>query len=129
MVKKQSPNAWPQGAYSVAVGIRHGPVVKEEQNLAAGNTLKMTKYQNSPPRTSVVVQWKNSSSNAADVGSIPGGGTKIPHAAEQLSPRAAMAKPRGPQLGSLRATNYRAQELWNPQAAPTYHNQDPTCHN
>ena len=54
MVKKQSPNAWPQGAYSVAVGIRHGPVVKEEQNLAAGNTLKMTKYQNSPPRTSLV---------------------------------------------------------------------------
>ena len=64
MVKKQSPNAWPQGAHSVAAGIRHEPVVKEEQNLAAGNTLKITKYQNACPRTSLV-QWKNSSSNAA----------------------------------------------------------------
>ena len=64
MVKKQSPNAWPQGAHSVAAGIRHEPVVKEEQNLAAGNTLKITKDQNACPRTSLV-QWKNSSSNAA----------------------------------------------------------------
>ena len=31
---------------------------------------------------------KNPSSNAGDVGSIPGQGTKIPHAAGQLSPRA-----------------------------------------
>ena len=67
-------------------------------------------------------------STGADEGSIPGGRAKIPHAAEQLSPRAATAKPRGPQLESLRATNYTAQELWNPWAAPTY-NQDPTCHN
>ena len=36
---------------------------------------------------------KNQPSNAGDVGSIPGRGTKIPHAAGQLSPR---------------ATNYRA---------------------
>lgn len=129
MVKKQSPNAWSQGAYSVAAGTRHGPVVKKEQSLAAGNMLKMTQYQNSPPRTSLLVQWKNAPSSAEDEGSIPGGGTKIPHVVGQLSPRAATAKPRGPQLESLQATNYRAQELWNPQAAPTYHNQDPTCHN
>ena len=31
---------------------------------------------------------KNWSCNAGDAGSIPGRGTKIPHAAEQLSPRA-----------------------------------------
>ena len=31
---------------------------------------------------------KNTPSNAGDSGSIPGGGTKIPHAAGQLSPRA-----------------------------------------
>ena len=31
---------------------------------------------------------KNLPSNAGDVGSIPGRGTKIPHAAGQLSPRA-----------------------------------------
>ena len=32
------------------------------------------------------VQWsKNQPCNAGDVGSIPGWGTKIPHAAEQLS--------------------------------------------
>ena len=31
---------------------------------------------------------KNLPSNAGDVGSIPGQGTKIPHAAGQLSPRA-----------------------------------------
>ena len=31
---------------------------------------------------------KNLPSNAGDAGSIPGQGTKIPHAAGQLSPRA-----------------------------------------
>ena len=30
---------------------------------------------------------KNPTSNAGDVGSIPGWGTKIPHASGQLSPR------------------------------------------
>ena len=42
---------------------------------------------------------KNPPSNAGDVGSIPGRGTKIPHAAGQLSPH---------------ATNYRAHVLWSP---------------
>ena len=37
------------------------------------------------PRSPVV---KNPPSNAGDTGSIPDGGTKIPHAAGQLSPHA-----------------------------------------
>ena len=37
---------------------------------------------------------KNPPSNAGDVGSIPGWGTKIPHAAGQLSPRATTGEPR-----------------------------------
>ena len=36
---------------------------------------------------------KNPPSNAGDTGSIPGGGTKIPHAVGQLSPRAANTEP------------------------------------
>ena len=60
---------------------------------------------------------KNPPSNAGDMGSIPGWGTKIPHAAGQLSPRAA---------------NYRALTLWNPCATtgekPTRCNEEPTSH-
>ena len=49
---------------------------------------------------------KNPPSNAGDVGSIPGWGTKMPHAAGQLSPRAATTEPAHsrahmPQLESL----------------------------
>ena len=36
---------------------------------------------------------KNPSSNARDVGSIPGGATKIPHAAGQLSLSTATTEP------------------------------------
>ena len=36
---------------------------------------------------------KNPPSNAGDMDSIPGWGTKIPHAAGQLSPRAATTEP------------------------------------
>ena len=36
---------------------------------------------------------KNPPSNAGDVGSIPGQGTKIPHATGQLSPRATTTEP------------------------------------
>ena len=36
---------------------------------------------------------KNLPSNAGDMGSVPGGGTKIPHAVGQLSPWAATTKP------------------------------------
>ena len=37
---------------------------------------------------------KNLLSNAGDVGSIPGWGTKIPHAVGQLSPCATTTEPR-----------------------------------
>ena len=52
---------------------------------------------------------KNPPSNAGDVGSIPGRGTKFPHAAGQLSPCAAATEPTQsrahvPQLESLHAT-------------------------
>ena len=52
---------------------------------------------------------KNPPSNAEDVGLIPGWGTKIPHAAGQLSLCAATTEPtcsraQAPQLESLRAT-------------------------
>ena len=40
---------------------------------------------------------KNLPSNAGDVGSIPGQGTKIPHATGQLRPRAA-TKSQGSQI-------------------------------
>ena len=51
---------------------------------------------------------KNPPSNAGDVGLIPGGGTKIPHAAGQLSPQATITEPsrsgaHGPQLKSTQA--------------------------
>ena len=36
---------------------------------------------------------KNLPANAGDTGSIPGQGTKIPHAAKQLSPCAITAEP------------------------------------
>ena len=36
---------------------------------------------------------KNPPYNAGDMGSIPGEGTKIPHAAGQLSPRATTIEP------------------------------------
>ena len=50
---------------------------------------------------------KNPPFNAGDVGSIPGQGTKIPHAAGQLNPSAATTEPahsgaRAPQLDSPR---------------------------
>ena len=43
------------------------------------------------PGTSLVVQ--NPPSNAGDTGSIPGWGTKIPHAAGQLRPQATTREP------------------------------------
>ena len=52
---------------------------------------------------------KNPPSNAGDVGSIPGRGTKIPHAAGQLSLRTTTTEPaqsraHAPQVESLPAT-------------------------
>ena len=57
---------------------------------------------------------KNPPSNAVDVGLIPGLGTKIPHAAGQLSPRAATTEPtrsgaRAAQLESLCTTTREAR--------------------
>ena len=51
---------------------------------------------------------KNLPSNAGDAGSIPGWGTKIPHAAGQLSPCATT----------------REKPAWDVE--PTHHNKDPT---
>ena len=48
---------------------------------------------------------KNLPSNAADAGSIPGQGTKIPHAAEQLSLCAATTEPTCPGALVLRQAN------------------------
>ena len=56
---------------------------------------------------------KSPASNARDAGSIPGGGTKTPHAAGQLSPRAATIE----QAHTL--------QLESPRAATT----EPVCHN
>ena len=46
------------------------------------NPKQLTKWQDFPGGPVV----KNPPSNAGDVGSIPGQGTKIPHATGQLSP-------------------------------------------
>ena len=46
---------------------------------------------------------KNPSSNAGDTGSIPGQGTKIPHAIGQLSPRISTREPTCCKLQSPRA--------------------------
>ena len=55
---------------------------------------------------------KNPPSNAGDVGSIPGWGTKIPHAAGQLSPCAATPEP-----ARSAATSEK----------PVRHNEEPAC--
>ena len=61
---------------------------------------------------------KNLPYNAGDRGSIPGQGTKIPHAMGQLSSCATTTE-----LTRLnwspRATNYRAHTPWNPHATTT----------
>ena len=55
--------------------------------------------------------------NAGDVGLIPGQGTKIPHATEQLSPHASTREPAYHKLWSPctlkpMSHNYRAHEPW-----------------
>ena len=92
---------------------------------------------------------KNPPSSAGDVGSIPGWGTKIPHATGQLSPHHNYWA-HAPQLESLHAANYRAHAPWSPHTTareektctpqlersprtatkgPTYRNKDPVCCN
>ena len=62
---------------------------------------------------------KNSPSNTGDAGSIPGRGTRIPHAVGQLSPRAATTEPE-PTLSRA-----QAPQLENPSTTIT----EPVCHN
>ena len=60
---------------------------------------------------------KNPPSTAGDVGSIPGRGTKIPHATGQLSLRAATIEP-------------VCSRSHTPQLEkPACHNEDPACCN
>ena len=68
--------------------------------------------------------------NAGDVGSVPGWGTKIPHAAEHLSPCATatelvLSRAHVPQLESFHATTTEAHKLCRPGTATT----EPTHHN
>ena len=83
---------------------------------------------------------KNPPSNAGDTGSIPGRGTKIPHAAGQLSPHATTREPahhnyraHAPQLESLRtATTEPAHSgACAPQLkrSPCTATKDPMCCN
>ena len=58
---------------------------------------------------------KNSPCNAGDTGSVPGRGTKIPHATGQLSPHAATRETCEPQLLNL-------------QRKPMHCNKEPTWH-
>ena len=70
---------------------------------------------------------KNPPSNAGHRGSIPGWGTKIPHAAGQLSPRATTTEPTCPKLQSPHVPNYRAHALWS--LCTTTRERKPTRHN
>ena len=69
---------------------------------------------------------KNPPYSAGDAGSIPGQGTKIPHAAGQLSPHATTTELEHLD-DSPRAANYRAHVPWSLRATtrekkPTHHN-------
>ena len=64
--------------------------------------------------------------NAGDMGSSPGRGTKIPHAAGQLSPCATTTERVHLNL-SLCAASYTAHAPWRLQA--TTRERKPTCHN
>ena len=70
---------------------------------------------------------KNPPSNAGDAGSIPGQGTKIPHATGQLSPHATTTE-----LSHLneRAHMPQTTEPMHPGArAPQLEREKPSCHN
>ena len=97
-----------------------------------------------------IVRWgfpgspvvKNLPSNAGDMGSIPGQGTKIPHAAGQLSPRATttalmrlnkracVPQTTEPTLpGACAPQLERESTQATASEKPMHHNEDPTCHN
>ena len=54
---------------------------------------------------------KNLPSNAGDMRSTPGQGTKIPHASEQLSPRATTTEPACPRACELRSRGSQINEI------------------
>ena len=68
----------------------------------------MNKKYRDFPGGSVV---KNPPSNAGDAGSIPGRGTKIPHAAGQLSPHATTTEPAHCKLQSPHAPQLERANL------------------
>ena len=70
---------------------------------------------------------KNPPANAGDVGSIPGQGTKTPHAVGQLSPRATTTELVRLNERTRVPQNYRAHVPRSPRA--TTRERKPTCHN
>ena len=70
---------------------------------------------------------KNPPSNAGDAGSIPGRGTKIPHATGQLSLHAATTEPThlGARVPQLERENAHATT----REKPVCSNEEPTCRN
>ena len=62
---------------------------------------------------------KNPSFNAGDTGSIPGQGTKIPHAVGQLSPSAATTEP----------TRHSYRAYTTTREKPVHCNEEPMCRN
>ena len=76
---------------------------------------------------------KNPPSNAGDAGSIPGRGTKIPHAAGQLSPRAATTELTRPGACAPRLEREKphatAREKPVPQRRACAAMKHPACHN
>ena len=63
---------------------------------------------------------KNLPPNAGDAGSIPGQGTKIPHAVGQLRPRATTTEPT--------RRKYRAHALWSLHTTTREKPEKPTCY-
>ena len=79
---------------------------------------------------------KNPPSNAVDMGSIPGWGTKIPHVAGQLSPHTTTTeRARMPQTTEPMRSGAHVPQLEreNPHATtrekPARHNEDSACCN
>ena len=91
--------------------------------------IKINKYIRDFPGGPVV---KNPPSNAGDVGSIPGWGTKVPHATGQLSLHATTTEPTRsracePQLE--RSPRTTVKSLQAAMKDPTGCNEDPMCCN
>ena len=76
---------------------------------------------------------KNPPSNAGDAGSIPGQGTKIPHAAGQQGQHTTTTEPAhsGAHAPQLERSLYTAtgEDCMPQQKDPVCHNEDPACRN